>query len=191
MVEDRDWDLNDPEWTKQLWLQYDPDTDNFRTQLFILYAHILQQCGVTDFGSFSRLWFTISVREAVRGFVQFGSSDDLFFSRLHVGLVRGSLGNPSWTDVNQQQRHVYTQKYVNEVVKACATRCELDPGRFSTKSFKSLGISTLQNNREELKVLEKEAAIFFDHSSVGVKICIIKGRLCIVVSRWRSWRMAN
>ena len=42
------------------------------------------------------------------GFAQFGSPDDIFFSRLHAGLVRGSLGNPSRTEVNRQQRYVYT-----------------------------------------------------------------------------------
>ena len=357
-MEDRGWDINDPEWTKQLWLQCDSDTDDFRTQLFMLYAFNLQQCGVTDLGSYFKAlahdfssrglqstakllssqlvlvarrgsyrkevraraqsrelgktekdavsgrmlmslyevewvnglsschvvvidqavacligWFlaqfglrisnlarTESLTQQLKGnkmdpvsgeeipvmmdqhviragdvsvqlegmpdfvtawefnrrsnnarvigmvwtfwssksnqdgkrmvrfqltnqsegekkllnmlvvfvgFAQFGSPDDIFFSRLHAGLVRGSLGNPSRTEVNRQQRYVYTQKDVNDVVKACATRCNLDPGRFSTKSFKNLGISTLQNNREELNMSEKEVAILFDHSSVG------------------------
>lgn len=100
-------------------------------------------------------------------FAQFDSPEDIFFSRPQAGRVGGTLGTPYRLGNDQHGRYIYQQKDVSEVVKACASRFGLDPDRFSTKSFKNLGISTLQNNREELGMSEEEVAKYFDHASIG------------------------
>ena len=99
-------------------------------------------------------------------FAQFDSKDDLFFSRVECKRMKGSLKDPLVADKGVGRKK-YRQKDVNDLIKECAICHNLDPKKFSTKSFKNGGITSVKINSSMLGIDEQELANQFDHKTIS------------------------
>ena len=122
-----------------------------------------QRLGNAPFGE-RRL---LSILDIFIRFAQYDTLQDMVFSRPHASRLRGTFSDPLPAALGDGERFRYQQDIVNDLVKMCAIRFDLDPDLFSTKSFKNCGISTMQTHREELNMSEKEVATSFAHASVS------------------------
>ena len=99
-------------------------------------------------------------------FAQYDKEDDLLFSRVESKRLRGSLSSPLPALPGSDRRR-YRQSDANSLIKECAEDFDLDPKKFSSKSFKSGGISTVKLNNDELGMTDQQIAHQFDHKSVS------------------------
>ena len=118
------------------------------------------------------IFIDMMIRFAV--FVGYDDANDLFFSRPHESRLRGrTLGDPMHRSLGQELQQAkgrkrYRSEESNSVVKACAIRFGLPAKGFSTKSFKYLGISTINEYRIRNDGLsEEQMKAMFDHRSVS------------------------
>ena len=103
-------------------------------------------------------------------FAQYDTEDDLFFSRVDSKRLKGCLLKPLPAGPGSGRKR-YRQNDVNSLIKLCAVNFNLDPKKFSSKSFKNGGITTTKLNRMEMGMSEQDVANQFDHKSISSNKC--------------------
>jgi hypothetical protein len=99
-------------------------------------------------------------------FAQYDDPTDLAFSRVEASRLRGTLSNPLAAGRGMGRKR-YQQQEVSSLIKEAAVVFQLDPNKFSTKSFKNGGITTIKLNERALGVSSQDIANQFDHKSIA------------------------